>query len=59
MSKDKNIQINISIPSHWRTELENLARIYSVEEETTLTYIDLIRRAIKEKYELNDNGGAA
>jgi hypothetical protein len=30
-----------------------------VEEETTLTYIDLIRRAIKEKYELNDNGGAA
>jgi hypothetical protein len=28
---------------------------YSVEEETTLTYLDLIRRAIQEKYELNAN----
>jgi hypothetical protein len=35
-----------------------LARIYSVEEEITLTYLDLIRRAIREKYnlkELKDN----
>ena len=49
-----NVQINISIPQQWRNELENLARIYSVEEEETLTYLDLIRRAIKEKYELNE-----
>jgi hypothetical protein len=48
-------QINVSIPETWKKELENLARIYSVEEETTLTYLDLIRRAVKEKYELNDN----
>ena len=50
-----NAQINVSIPKIWKKELENLARIYSVEEETTLTYLDLIRRAIKEKYELNEN----
>ncbi len=48
----KNVQINISIPENWRTELENLARIYSVEEGITLTYLDLIRRAVQEKYEL-------
>ena len=50
-----NIQINISIPETWKKELENLARIYSVEEEVTLTYIDLIRRGIKEKYELSES----
>jgi hypothetical protein len=50
----KNIQINISIPDNWKKELENLARIYSVEEEITLTYLDLIRRSIQEKYGLED-----
>jgi hypothetical protein len=48
----KTVQINIAIPENWRTELENLARIYSVEEECTLTYLDLIRRATQEKYGL-------
>lgn len=50
----KNTQINIALPEHWRMELERLARIYSVEEELTLTYLDLVRRAIAEKYNLND-----
>ncbi|GAH64111.1 unnamed protein product [marine sediment metagenome] len=50
----KNVQINISIPETWKKELEHLARIYSVEEETSLTYLDLIRRAIQEKYGLED-----
>ena len=49
-----NTQINITIPKDWKDELEKLARIYSVEEEKTLTYIDLIRIAIKEKYELKE-----
>lgn len=49
------IQINITIPSKWKDHLENLARIYSVEEEQTLTYLDLIRRAIQEKYKLDDH----
>ncbi|KXS47470.1 MULTISPECIES: hypothetical protein [Halanaerobium] len=51
----KNVQINISIPENWKDELENLARIYSVEEESTLTYLDLMRRAIQEKYELDSD----
>jgi hypothetical protein len=49
-----NVQINISIPQKWKDELENLARIYSIEEEETLTYLDLMRRSIKEKYELKE-----
>ena len=32
-AKSRNVQINISIPVEWKSELENLARIYSVEEE--------------------------
>ena len=49
-----NIQTNMSFPEQWKDELERLARIYSVEEECTLTYLDLIRRAIKEKYSLKE-----
>ncbi len=47
-------QINIDLPKEWNEELERLARVFSVEEEETLTYLDLIRRAIKEKYGLED-----
>ncbi len=50
--KSDNVQINISIPSEWKTELENLARIYSVEEGKTITFLDLMRRGIQEKYQL-------
>lgn len=35
-------------------ELENLARIYSVEEGKTITFLDLMRRGIQEKYQLKD-----
>ena len=52
--KSDNVQINISIPSVWKTELENLARIYSVEEGKTITMRDLMRRGIKEKYQLGE-----
>lgn len=48
--KSNNVQINISIPMEWKKELENLARIYSVEEGETITFLDLIRRGIQEKY---------
>jgi len=51
----KNTQINFSFPEPWKSQLENLARIYSVEENKTLTMHDLIRRAIKEKYELSED----
>ena len=53
-SKSDNVQINISIPLEWKTELENLARIYSVEEGKTVTFLDLMRRGIKEKYQLGE-----
>lgn len=49
-----NVQINISIPKEWKTELENLARIYSVEEGKTVTFLDLMRRGIQEKYQLGE-----
>ena len=53
-SKSKNVQINISIPTEWKKELENLARIYSVEEGKTITFLDLMRRGIQEKYQLGE-----
>ena len=47
--KSNHVQINISIPIEWKTQLENLARIYSVEEGETITFLDLMRRDIQEK----------
>lgn len=52
--KSNNVQINISIPAEWKHELENLARIYSVEEGETVTFLDLMRRGIQEKYQLGE-----
>lgn len=52
--RTNNVQINIAIPSEWEKELENLARIYSVEEGKTITFLDLMRRGIQEKYQLKD-----
>ena len=49
-SKSNNVQVNISILMEWKIELENLARIYSVEEGETITLLDLMRRGIQEKY---------
>ena len=53
--RSKNTQINISIPTEWKKELENLARIYSVEEGKTITFLDLMRRGIQEKYQLGES----
>ena len=52
--RSNNTQINISIPTEWKQELENLARIYSVEEGRNITFLDLMRRGIQEKYQLRD-----
>ena len=54
--KSNNVQINISIPMEWKIELENLARIYSVEEGETITVLDLMRGGIREKYQLGEQG---
>ena len=52
--KSNNVQINISITMEWKKELENIARIYSVEEGKTITFLDLMRRGIQEKYQLGE-----
>ena len=40
-TKNDNVQINISIPTGWKTELENPARIYSVEEGESIIFLVL------------------
>ena len=52
--KSKNVQNNISIPIEWKQELENLARLYSVEEGQNISFLDLMRRGIQEKYQLGE-----
>ena len=47
-TKSDNVQINISIPAGWKTELENPARIYFVEEGESIIFLDLLRRGIQE-----------
>ncbi len=42
-TKSDNVQINISIPTGWKTEFENPARIYSVEEGESIIFLDLLR----------------
>ena len=53
-TKSDSIQINISIRTRWKTELENPARIYSAEEGENIIFLDLMRRGIQEKYQLGE-----
>ena len=53
-TKSDNVQINISISTGWKTELENLARIYSAEEGKSIIFLDLMRRGIQKKYQLGE-----
>ena len=50
----KHTQINLSTPFALKEQLQNLSRIYSVEENKTITVSDLIRRGLKEKFQLED-----
>ena len=43
VEKSNNVQINISISTGWKTELENPARIYSAEEGESIIFLDLLR----------------
>ena len=54
LTKSDNVQINVSIPAGWKTELENLARIYSVEEGESIIFLDLLRRGIHGTYQLGE-----
>lgn len=53
----QNVQVNIAIPKKWKEELENLALIYSVEENRQISFLDLMRRGIQEKYQLTQIEG--
>ncbi len=53
MVTKKTTQVNIAIPVDWKKQLERLARIYSVEEDRTITFLDLMREAIREKFQLD------
>ncbi len=53
-TKSDNVQINISIPAGWKTELENPARIYSVGESESIIFLDLMRRGIHGTYQLGE-----
>lgn len=52
--KTRCVQVNISIPKAWKEELENIARVYSVEEGRTVTFLELMRMGLKEKFQLSD-----
>lgn len=52
--RNGNTQINISIPAAWKTQLENIARIESVEQGRTITFLDLMRQALQEKFQLEN-----
>ena len=47
--KSNNVQVNITIPMEWKIELENLVRIYSVEDGETITFLDHMRKLNKKK----------
>ena len=51
-SRSRNVQVNIAIPTEWKSELEAIARIASVEEGRTVTFQELMRRGIQEKFQL-------
>ena len=52
--KANHIQVNVTLPKVWKEQLEHLARIYSVEENRTISFTDLMRRSIQEKFQLKD-----
>lgn len=54
MKRTNNTQVNIAIPIAWKEQLDALARIESVEAEHTITFQELMRQALKEKFQLED-----
>lgn len=54
MKRTQNTQVNIAIPLTWKEQLDAIARIESVEAEKVITFQELMRQAIKEKFQLED-----
>ena len=51
--KPNNVQVNISIPMKWKIGLENLARIYCIEEGEIIAFLDLICKFNKKNFLVN------
>lgn len=49
-----NKPINITFPQMWLDALGKEARARSVKEDKTITYLDLIREAVKKEYKLKE-----
>ena len=50
--KDK-LQVSVYIPIEWKTELERIAWRRSIENDETVTYLDLIREEIEKLVKLS------
>lgn len=54
----KKIQFNIWIPPEWKEQLKRIARYKSMEEDRTITHVDLVVGAIRDILEKNKDIGA-
>lgn len=53
--KDKNTQLNIIIPSSWKSFLEKESRKVSFNEDKTISVNEMIRQLLKKEYNLDGN----
>lgn len=44
----KKVQINIFVPESWKQQLQKISRMKSVEQNKTISYLDITRQLIKE-----------
>lgn len=42
-----NTQVNITIPQHWKEQIDRLARKEAYEKNQNISYMDVIREAIR------------
>ena len=52
MEQERPVTVKMTLPQRCLTELNNLAREFSQEEDKTVTVDDLIKRAIQKEYDL-------
>lgn len=50
----KKFQVNMTIPTEWREILRSQARQYAAQQDIDCTYIDMIKLAMKEYFNLPD-----
>jgi hypothetical protein len=57
MSNRGKAQINILTSEETKNELMRIARIRSIEQDSTITYLDLIKEAIENLIEMSGSAG--